>query len=238
MIGGGALAFFAPKAKLSLISYAVPFAGAYLFATTLVHLLPEIYKRSKFDEHLVGIGILIGFLLQHFLTQLSLGIEHGHIQRPQSTHSRPLQILFLGLLTHAFLEGLLLMYESKTHQVYLLNSIFLGIIIHKLPAAFALSYSLRSFKLSYHQVWKKILLFSLATPIGCLCLEILYGYMQNTVFYISFFAILIGMFLHISTLMFFESAPKHTYGWKKNLCVLLGMISSLLLEHVLHNRTM
>ena len=67
------------------------FSGAYLFGITVLHLIPDAYHGN---DNYVGVFILIGFLFQIVLEQLSEGIEHGHIHKPGPEHfSFPLGIL-------------------------------------------------------------------------------------------------------------------------------------------------
>ena len=57
------------------IKLLLAFSGAYLFAISVFHLLPEIYSGGN---KTVGIFILLGFILQIILEFFSQGIEHGH----------------------------------------------------------------------------------------------------------------------------------------------------------------
>ena len=74
---GGMTIFLVKNDKSQLLKLILSFSGAYLFAVTVLHLIPDAYHGS--DSHEIGIYILIGFLLQIFLAQFSEGIEHGHI---------------------------------------------------------------------------------------------------------------------------------------------------------------
>src|SRR3954470_4770857 len=60
------------------------FSGAYLFALTVLHLIPEIYRSG---EKTIGIFIFIGFFIQIVLEFFSEGIEHGHIHIHRSQNA-------------------------------------------------------------------------------------------------------------------------------------------------------
>src|SRR6187551_3167755 len=62
-----------PRIAMRLL---LAFSGAFLFALSILHLIPELYATKTVN---VGIWILAGFLLQLLLEYLSEGIEHGHV---------------------------------------------------------------------------------------------------------------------------------------------------------------
>ena len=87
IIGGG-LAVFLPQKSVERHRFWQVFSGAFLFALTVSHLLPELfamvfgkhgYKPSGVDLHLVGIFILLGYFLQSIIETLTKGVEHGHL---------------------------------------------------------------------------------------------------------------------------------------------------------------
>jgi zinc and cadmium transporter len=106
------------------------FSGAYLFAITVLHLIPDAYHGN---DNYVGVFILIGFLFQIILEQFSDGIEHGHIHahlHPGEKAIFPIGIM-VSLCLHAFLEGMPLAEGQQNQLVF-------GIALHHIPAAFAL----------------------------------------------------------------------------------------------------
>src|SRR5690606_8957646 len=117
---GGLSIFSVKNDKSQLLKLILSFSGAYLFAITVLHLIPEAYTGP--DKHEIGIYILLGFLLQIFLEQFSQGIEHGHIHHHHHGHAFPYGIL-ISLCLHAFLEGMPL---AKDHQ----NEFIFGIALH------------------------------------------------------------------------------------------------------------
>jgi zinc and cadmium transporter len=75
MIGGLAI-FLLKKDNSNRLKLVLSFSGAYLFAITILHLIPDVYKTGNTE---IGLFILGGFLLQIVMEQFSEGIEHGHI---------------------------------------------------------------------------------------------------------------------------------------------------------------
>src|SRR3954468_1871680 len=59
------------------------FSGAFLFAISVLHLIPEIYSSKTAN---IGVFILIGFFAQILLEFFSEGIEHGHIHIHKEHH--------------------------------------------------------------------------------------------------------------------------------------------------------
>ncbi|HKZ37846.1 MAG TPA: hypothetical protein VJ184_09360, partial [Chryseolinea sp.] len=74
----GLLIYLVPKSKGSNFKLLLVFAGSYLFAITVIHILPELYRQNLGVE-LIGLFVLAGFFLQQFLEYFTSGVEHGHI---------------------------------------------------------------------------------------------------------------------------------------------------------------
>ncbi|RYD78695.1 MAG: zinc/iron permease, partial [Sphingobacteriales bacterium] len=88
---GGSAIFLVKSDKSKLLKLILSFSGAYLFAITVLHLIPDAYSGP--DKGQIGIFILIGFLLQIFLEQFSEGVEHGHIHKHHDGHVFPFGIM-------------------------------------------------------------------------------------------------------------------------------------------------
>ncbi len=218
-MGAGSLVFFAPNFKDKYFKLILVFAGSYLFSITVLHLLPELFS-SGFDGGKMGLFILIGFLLQQILEFLSSGIEHGHIHQHHGESKSGVITVMLGLFIHAFLEGTLLSHgnlidSESAEQMHSSQSVLLGIVMHKGPAAFALAAVLSS---SLSKKWTLILLtiFALASPMGMFSSAFLFenGILKKEGIGMLY-GLVVGGFLHISTTIFFESSPHHTFHWKK-----------------------
>ena len=198
--------------KLKLV---LSFSGAYLFGITVLHLIPDAYHGN---DNYVGVFIMIGFLFQIILEQFSDGIEHGHIHQPEHEHyAFPIGIL-LSLCVHAFLEGMPIAEGNQNQLVF-------GIALHHIPAAFALATVLLANKQSSRKTVFFVALFALMAPSGYFFSEKLsaggIGNLQK--YYGRIMGIVIGIFLHISTTILFESSADHKFNTRKMVAVVMGM---------------
>ena len=73
---GGLTVFLSKQISANGLKLILSFSGAYLFAITVLHLIPEVYIGGSAS---MGLYILGGFVFQIVLEQFSEGIEHGHI---------------------------------------------------------------------------------------------------------------------------------------------------------------
>jgi zinc and cadmium transporter len=231
--GAGYLVFFIPKMNNQYFKFALVFAGAYLFSVTVIHILPEIFAQGESVTH-ISLYVLAGFFIQVILEYFTEGVEHGHLHNNHENHHHG-QNKWLGLLIalsiHAFLEGTLLAHPDTIHSHDSTNSVFFGILMHKMPAAFAL---MSVMICHLHTKWKTILIlliFSLASPAGLGLSHVLHDaeIFSDKVFLILF-ALVSGNFLHISTTIFFESSPDHSFNFKKLFISLLGALVAVLAE--------
>lgn len=229
----GYLVFFIPKANNSFFRLALVFAGAYLFSVTIIHILPEIYSQGESVTH-ISMYVLAGFFIQVILEYFTEGVEHGHLHNMQNDHQHGQHkwlSLLVALFIHAFLEGTLLAHPDSIHSHGSNNSIFLGIIMHKMPAAFAL---MSVMICHLDKKWKAVLIlliFSLASPAGLGISHLLHdAKVFSDKAFLILFAVVSGNFLHISTTIFFESSPTHNFNFKKLFISLLGALVALLAE--------
>ena len=185
------------------------FSGSLLLSLTVFELLPTVYSQT--DAKSIGIFILLGILFQIFLEFYSQGLEHGH--EPHSSDERGSRILiFISLCIHALLEGI---------PIHGNEPILWGILVHKIPVAIVLSIFLVNLKYSRLYSLGIILIFSLMTPIGSLIAQnstILTDYSPQLT------AFVIGVFLHISTIILFESSKGHQFNTRKLMVIILGIV--------------
>ena len=224
VLGGGlvALRFAERRGPVGLL---LSFSGAYILGVTVLHLLPSVFHTGA---HTPGLWVLSGFLLQLTLEQLSAGVEHGHIHAHHNATKRFALPIMLGLCVHALLEGFPLgSYETlhaHTHHGHNHGEahLFWGIILHKIPAAFALSAVLQLSGFSRRFVLSMIAIFALMSPLGALASEFL---PLGTVWQERLLAVVVGSFLHISTTILFEadSTQHHRISWRKLGVILAGM---------------
>lgn len=224
-LAAGISVFFVKRNNTDLLKLILSFSGAYLFGITVLHLIPHVYAGNSSDLSTIGIYVLGGFLFQLVLEQFSQGIEHGHIHHDDHNHHRfPLGVM-VSLCLHAFLEGMPL---AATHQTELV----FGIAIHHIPAAFALGSLLIVTTLSKQRIITILVIFAAMTPLGFLLSKaISTGEIGNIQQYFDkIMAIVIGIFLHISTTILFESgsADHHKFNKRKMIAVFIGVAISLL----------
>lgn len=221
----GIAVFFVRRDNTSALKLILSFSGAYLFSITVLHLLPHVYHSSSTSPEVLGLFVLGGFIFQLIMEQFSHGIEHGHIHHSESNRGLfPLGIM-ISLCLHAFLEGMPL---ASHHQ----NELVFGIALHHVPAAFALATLLLHANLSKTNIILLIGVFAAMTPLGFLISKgITAGSMGNIDQYADrIMAIVVGIFLHISTTILFESgsADHHKFNRRKMISVVLGIAISLL----------
>jgi len=196
------------KKEIRQMPNILAFSGAFLLSVTLFHLLPEVFTVPS---KVMGLYIMSGILLQIVLDFFSKGAEHGHVHIHSDARSFP-WLLFISLSIHALLEGFPVMNNQ---------SMLIGVIIHKIPIAIILVLFFN--KANYHKVTIIIflLLFGLMTPLGSLLsseLEVL------RVYEIRINAVAIGVFLHVSTTILFESSKDHKFNLAKLLSIILGVV--------------
>lgn len=212
---GGSAIFLVKSDKSKLLKLILSFSGAYLFAITVLHLIPDAYSGS--DSREIGIFILIGFLLQIFLEQFSEGVEHGHIHKHHDGQIFPYGIM-ISLCLHAFLEGMPLAKDQH-------NELIFGIALHHIPAAFALASILMQNHFKKGSIFMYLILFAVMAPLG---FYVSIGLSNGTIggvyaYFNKIMGIVIGIFLHISTTILFESSADHKINTRKMIAVLLGI---------------
>ncbi len=190
------------------------FSGAFLLALTVFELFPEVYANA--DPKTVGLFVMLGILLQIFLEFFSKGAEHGHVHLDSEKSSFP-WLLFLSLSVHSFLEGFPI--ENHSHILY-------GILVHKVPIAIILSIFLLGSKIPLSKAIFFIVLFSLMTPFGS---YVAANFEWVTTFFTAINALVIGVFLHISTVILFESSEGHKFNLRKLIVIILGITIAYLL---------
>ena len=212
---GGMGVFLFKSDNTQRLKLILSFSGAYLFAITVLHLMPEVYESG---DHLIGLFVLGGFLLQVLMEQFSKGIEHGHIhQHSHGQYAFPVGIM-ISLSLHAFLEGMPL---AKGGQ----NELVVGIALHHIPAAFALGSVLLQNKIGKETAIFFLAVFAFMSPFGYfVSYEIGQGFIGGLDSYFDrIMGVVIGIFLHISTTILFESSVDHKFNLKKMIAVLLGV---------------
>lgn len=211
----GSLLVLLLKPNNKIIRLLLAFSGAYLLSVTILHLLPEVYHNGN-DFKTVGIFILIGIILQSVLESFSKGAEHGHIHMHTDGKKFPM-MLFVSLCIHAFSEGLPIGHTT--------SNLLWAIVVHKIPIAIVLTTFLIHAQYSNKIIVTFLLFFGLMSPLGVVLGE-------KISFFITYqtqiTACIIGVFLHISTIILFESSENHKFNFQKFTAIVLGILLTIL----------
>ena len=205
--------------KLKLL---IAFSGAYLLSITALHLLPEVFTGDDRGAYF-GSFILVGFFIQVMLEYLSGGIEHGHVHTHRSA-GLPVGLM-IGLCLHAFLEGMPLgggdaghSHNGHSHS-HGLEPLLLGIVLHKYPVAMVFLAMLLNSGLGKAKAFGLLTVFAAMAPLGALLsgVEMFGQYKRESL------AIVIGIFLHVSTTILFESSEDHRFNAYKMMAIVAGI---------------
>lgn len=239
----GLLVYLIPSSKNTNFKLILVFAGSYLFAITVTHILPELYTQHQ-EVELIGLFVLAGFFLQQLLEYFTSGIEHGHIHthdhhdhgrhHSHSHQSVSALVLLIALCVHAFLEGGMLAQPAQMGSMYDMNAILLGIALHRAPAAFALMTVLASQLHSKSKALPHLIVFSFAAPVGLLLSTyFVESEILSEAGLIYLYALVCGNFLHISTTIVFESSPEHRFNAKKMAVAVFGALIAVAIEYII-----
>lgn len=227
VLAGGGLALQIKKYNPANLRLILSFSGAYILGVSILHLMPGVYNQENPNS---GLWILLGFFIQLMLEQLSKGIEHGHVHVHEQ--SKFAYSIMAGLCLHAFMEGLPLSNYAEFHQLHHGvghddNHLFYAIILHKLPAAFALAILLLWSKTKASIIWLSLVIFASMSPLGAFMSSL---FSLNVQVVTNLVALVIGSFLHISTTILFEADDSHQHRipWKKMAVILAGLGIALL----------
>ena len=232
----GLATFLIPAVKDQKYKLVLVFSGAYLFAVTIIHILPELFSNASNPTE-IGLYVLVGFFLQQVLEYFTAGAEHGHMHKHDHGHHHKtgasLLVVF-GLSLHAFLEGSLLAHPGTIHAHHDTGALLFGILLHKAPAAFALMSILLCQLGDKRKAIFFLILFAIASPVGLLVGDY---YVDNQILsaeaFTILFAIVSGNFLHISTTIVFESSVNHHFNAKKLGVAIVGSLVAISAEYFL-----
>jgi zinc and cadmium transporter len=210
------------------------FSAAYLFSVSIIHLLPEAFENRQ-EIKLTGLFIVIGFCLQLILDTFSTGIEHGHVHlHSKECHTHlPIGII-IGLMLHSFLEGLPIynLNASEGGTPAINHQLIYGLVLHNIPISVAFVLLLKEHHTRTPKILFLLITFSLMTPLGYLFSFSLQSFGLNNYQQYSqaAFAVVIGIFLHISTAILFESSEQHKYNIAKVMMILGGIVLAYLIS--------
>ena len=208
-VGAIIVEIFKPT-KSKNIQLLLTFSGAYLLSVSVIHLIPELFRDNISNN--IGIFILAGFLIQILLEYFSKGIEHGHFHKRNTI---PFSVL-ISLCLHSLLEGIPLGGHLHDHAH---NALLTGILLHKAPVSIVLLSLFLQSGMSKIKAYFLLLLFALMTPLGVYSGH-LFTELSN--YANEIMAIVIGIFLHISTTILFEMSDGHKFSIQKIIAIIVG----------------
>ena len=216
---GAIIGYLLKNNKSSIPNHILVFSGGFLLSITILEIFPHLFIENGSS---IGIWILLGVFTQILLEFLTKGVEHGHLHLNNESQSFPIALL-VGLFLHSFIEGIPIS-NNHHHEHSHAEHLVWGIFVHNLPVSFLLSYYLFNSKLTTFYSFIILFLFSISTPLGSL----VGSYFSESYVDVSL-AIVGGIFLHISSLIIFESNKKHHFNLVKLISILLGFISAYLI---------
>ena len=205
------------------------FSGAYLLGICFLHLIPEIYSSAGFK---IGLFVLFGFLIQLILEFLSNGMEHGHVHAHGHNHVFPI-VAFASLCLHAFLEGMPIENELHSHVNESQSNdhpLLMGVLFHKVPISIALMTMMLASGVKKSNAILYLLFFALMAPLGAMTNHFLgTGLVDQFPYYFTaILALVVGMLLHISTTILFESSEGHSFNVVKFVSIITGGVVAYL----------
>jgi zinc and cadmium transporter len=196
-------------------------------------LLPELYNGHHGHDHESGhavttlsIIMLAGFFTQLGLDTISLGVEHGHAHHVRGR--LPIGII-VGLCLHALVEASALGNPETHYDPASRRLLLWSIVLHNFPVSIALLGMLLQSGMRRAGWISVMILFAAMAPIGMTIAANtgLEHYSRELT------AFVIGIFMHISTTILFESSETHRFNLSKLAAIIVGTalgFASLLLH--------
>lgn len=201
------------------------FSGAFLIGIAFMVLLPEVFVKPL---PFLGLFVIIGFIIQLVLELITEGAEHGHVHVHSDNEKVSPFLLLFGLSIHAFLEGTPLI---SNIDVNIQHSLMLGILVHNIPISLTLMALFLHYGLSKMKSMMFLTIFALMTPLGAFVGKyILTTSLESFFPYIM--ALVVGIFLHVSTSILFETGENHKYNLQKFSTVIGGLLLAFIISIV------
>lgn len=219
VLGSGSLIFFFNSEDQRILKFLLAFSGAFLIGITFLKLIPEVFSNPTI---FTGLFVLLGFLLQLALELITEGAEHGHRHAHAEGEKASPFLLLLGLCIHSFLEGMPIVpgFDMKIQ-----HTLVLGIVVHNIPISLTLMSLYLHYGCSKMKAFLYLLIFALMTPAGSVFSILMDSTMATslTTYFNYILAVVIGIFLHVSTSILFETEENHRYNLQKFITVCVGL---------------
>ena len=219
VLASGSLIFLFKSEDERILKFLLAFSGAFLIGIAFLKLVPEVFANPTI---FTGLFVLLGFLLQLALELITEGAEHGHKHNHVEGERVSPFLLLIGLCIHSFLEGMPIVQSFDTK---LQHTLVIGIVIHNIPISLTLMSLFLHYGCSKTKAFIYLLIFSLMTPLGSILSRLIdYSFASSMDTYFNYIlAVVIGIFLHVSTSILFETEENHRYNLQKFITVCLGL---------------
>lgn len=194
------------------------FSAGVMLGAACLHLLPKAYAILP---EFAGLWVILGFLFLYTFEKFVT----VHICEALNCEVHTLGIsAFIGLAIHALTEGIALGTGMLTAGIG--GVVFFSILLHKLPAALALSSVLMHENYRKRTIAILQLLFFLMVPIGAILVHLSFA-SRGTGFLGAAVGFSTGTFLHISLS---DLIPEvHRSGYRKTLALATFLIGLLIM---------
>ena len=238
-LAGGALFNVLGKRGIHDMSHFMAFGGAFIIGMSFLHLLPEAFAATSN----AGLFVLLGFVVQIFLEFLSNGIEHGHHHPHHHTadcHDKPVLnripwLAFLSLALHAILESMPVIEHGHDHYGHVHGplaldmidwSLVTGLVLHKVPVAMVLMAMMIGEHVPQKWAWALLVMFGLCPSVGMAAFDWMFHNMETVdglAFAGAMQGCVVGILMHIGTVVLFEAGEGHHFHPGKLIAVLVGL---------------
>ncbi|MCK9205230.1 MAG: ZIP family metal transporter [Bacteroidales bacterium] len=226
VLASGSLIFLVKTGDQRVLRFLLAFSGAFLIGITFLKLVPEVFGNAT---RFTGLFVILGFLLQLVLELITEGAEHGHKHAHSEGERVSPFLLLIGLCIHSFLEGMPIVqgFDPK-----LQHTLVIGIVVHNIPISLTLMSLFLHYGCSKSKAFLYLTIFALMTPLGSLFSTILDGSIAGSIdiYFNYILAMVIGIFLHVSTSILFETEENHHYNLQKFLTVCVGLGVALIIS--------
>jgi len=219
VLGSGSLIFLFKHDDQRVLKFLLAFSGAFLIGITFLKLVPEVFGKPAL---FTGVFVILGFLLQLMLELITEGAEHGHIHAHSDTEKAAPFLLLMGLCIHSFLEGMPIVHGF---DLKLQHTLVIGIVVHNIPISITLMSLFLHYGCSRAKAFVYLLIFALMTPLGSMFSNLLDSTLAISLdtYFNYILAVVIGIFLHVSTSILFETEENHRYNLQKFITVVIGL---------------
>jgi zinc and cadmium transporter len=160
--------------------------------------------------------MLAGFFVQLGLDFISMGVEHGHSHH---LHGHAPYGVVAGLCIHAFVEAMALGNAQTYYDPHSRHLLLWSIVVHNYPVSIALLGMLLHWGMARRSAVAVLFLFAAMAPIGMFLSGHISWLAEHSR---ELMAIVIGIFMHISTTILFESGEVHRIHMGKLFAILVG----------------